>query len=257
MFKVDYHTHSTFSDGRGDYKEIIDRAKEMNLNCVAITDHFDPYDPEERVNSIIESDLFIHFEKIKAYAEKKDQRVLCGIETCTDFKGNLRLSDKVLHSCDIIIASPHYIEYEKSLVSGNYFDEFYWNCYKEKVLNMTAMSNAHILGHPEGYLPINTLLIPNTTTYEERKDICRRIAEKFFNDEYIEEMIMNLKKSGMAFELHCATNTPREMVIKRLVENEVPISFGSDAHILEKVGQVKWAEEMLIKYKGENLQFIR
>jgi putative hydrolase len=256
MLKVDYHTHSTFSDGQPTYKEIIDRAKEIEMDYIAITDHFDTYDPNTRVSSIKKEELLIHFQNIREYAEKKEQNVLCGIETCTDFKGNLRIDDSVIYNCDIIIVSPHYIEYNNDIVPGNIFDEFYWNAFKEKVLNM-SLSCADILGHPEGYLPYGKLLIPNTTTYEERIALARKIAERFFDEVYIDELIRNLKKSGMAYEIHCATNTPRERVINKLISAKVPMSFGSDAHILEKVGQVNWGEEMLKKYNGEKLQFVK
>jgi len=253
---VDYHIHSSFSDGEPDYRQILVRAKELKLCEIAITDHFDRYDVNERTSSITDDELLHHFDLIRAYGEKINQVVLCGIETCTDFMGNLRLSDRVYRSCDMIITSPHYVEYNGELVPGNYFDIKYWERYKEKVLNM-AMGPGDILGHCEAYLPYGRLLVPDTTTYEERKVLAGHIAEKFFDDAYIKELVKAVKKSGKAIELHCVTSTPRESVIKRLVSGGAYLSLGSDSHVLSGVGNISWGINMLEKFRGEDLLFIK
>lgn len=37
--KVDLHIHTTFSDGKGEYKEIVENAKAKGYKLIAITDH--------------------------------------------------------------------------------------------------------------------------------------------------------------------------------------------------------------------------
>ncbi len=256
MLKVDYHIHTTFSDGEPTYKQVIDRAKQLTLDCIAITDHFDPYDSNPKVNCLKEEDLLKFFRQIKDYAEAVEQKVLCGVETCTDYKGNLRLSRKVINSCELIITSPHYIEYDKAVIPGNYFDDSYWESYKEKVLNM-ASAGGDILGHAEAYLPYRELLVPNTTTFEGRIALALKIANKYFDEAYINELSKALKKSNKAYELHCATSTPREWVIQKLIKADIKLSFGSDAHCLAKVGNIAWAEKALAKFNAENQQFIK
>lgn len=256
LLKVDYHIHSSFSDGEADYRQIIERAKAIGLDGIAITDHFDKFDENKRTSSITDDELLEHFEKIREYGNKTGQKVLCGIETCTDFQGNIRVSDRVINCCDIIITSPHYVEYEGDLIPGNYYNDRFWYSYKQKVLNIAA-GPGDILGHSESYLPFDKLLVPGATTFEERKAISRDIASRYFNDEYIDELIAALKKSGKALELHCITSSPRESVIKKMIENKVTISLGSDSHTLSWTGCVGWGLGMLEKYGGQDLLFIR
>lgn len=255
MLNADYHVHSSFSDGQADYVEILNRAKELKLDEIAITDHFDRYDANPRTNSITVEELIRHFDNIRSYGNSIGQKVFCGIETCTDYKGNLRISDRVYNCCDLIITSPHYVEYEGELAPGDLYNEGYWNAYKEKVVNM-AGSAGDILGHCEAYLPYGKLMIPGTTTFEQRKEIAHRISDMFFDDNYIRALIQAVKKSGKAIELHCATSTPREAVIARMIAHGVFFSIGSDAHSLAGAGGIAWGIDVLKKYHAEDLQWI-
>lgn len=246
--RVDYHIHTTFSDGEGSYKEVIDRARELNLESIAITDHFDPYDPNPSINNIREMDLIEHFSMIKEYACKKGQRVICGIETCTDFYGKIRLSDRVIKNCEIIITSPHYIEYGGSIIPGKYYDDKFWTAYKNKVINM-AKGSGNILGHMESYLPYGSMLVPNTTTFEGRIRLAQKIANRYFDEKYIDELIDTLRVSNKAIELHCMTKSPRDWVIDKLSQNNIPMSIGSDAHALDAVGMIDWGIEKIKEYE--------
>lgn len=250
MMKADLHVHTNLSDGNPSYVQVLDRAKKIGLDCIAITDHFDKYDGNPKTRRLTAEDLTVHFSAIRSYAADIGLKVLCGIETCTDFNGNLRLDDRVTEMCDIIITSPHYVEYDSGLVPGNYYDRCYWEKYKEKVLNI-AEGEGDILGHSEGYLPLGGLLVPGSTTYEDRKKICRSISEKFFDRQYINELSSALKKSGKALELHCVTQTPREAVIESCAKAGVRFSIGSDAHVLDEIGNTYWGAEMLEKYNGQ------
>ncbi|MFZ2538076.1 MAG: PHP domain-containing protein [Oscillospiraceae bacterium] len=243
---VDYHIHTTFSDGEKDFKTVIDLAIQKGLTEIALTDHFDPNDESQRNQMATYSDLKEHFDGIRNYAKNKPISVLCGIETCTGFNGELTLQKDVIELCDIIITSPHYIEYEGICEQGDFFNDGYWNAYKQKVLNM-ASGGGHILGHPEGYLPIKPMGTQGTT-YESRQEICRTICDRYFDKDYIDELSKRLVKSHKACELHGATSTPREWVVKQMAENGVTFSVGSDAHAMNILGKCERAYELIEKY---------
>ena len=42
--KMDWHIHSTFSDGKQSVDELIMNAEKIGLESIAITDHFDTND---------------------------------------------------------------------------------------------------------------------------------------------------------------------------------------------------------------------
>lgn len=69
--KADLHMHTTFSDGRKTYQEVMDLAKKNGVDVIAVTDH----------------DSIRDVEKLQAYAEKIGIRYIPGIELSTLYKG--------------------------------------------------------------------------------------------------------------------------------------------------------------------------
>lgn len=243
---IDYHVHTTFSDGEKTPEEVISLAVSLGIEKLAITDHFDVFDPGLSGKHKTAGELFRHFDAIKSAAEGKPITVCCGVETCTDEYGSLRMDRECIAACDLIITSPHYIEGSYPFQRGEYFCDAYWQAYKKKLLLM-AEGEGDVLGHPEGYLPIGPML-GEGTTYEGRQEICRRISESYFDLPFIRELGKRLKKSGKAYELHGATNTPREWVVEALAEQGILFSSGSDAHAVNILGKNERAMELAEKY---------
>lgn len=241
---VDYHIHSTFSDGEETVETLICKAKALGLRAIAITDHFDDHDPAHNQKTLAQ--LKEHFAHIRKCSKAYDFPVYCGVETCTDEHGNFAHQNELLECCDIIITSPHYFPVNCTTRPGEYFNDDYWQAYKQTVLAM-ARGKGDVLGHPEGYLPLGPLLAPGTT-YEGRKEICRKIADHYFDLPYIELLAEALLQSGKACEIHGATGTPREWVIQKLNEYGIPFSMGSDAHALTLLGRNERAQELTERY---------
>jgi 3',5'-nucleoside bisphosphate phosphatase len=81
-FKADLHMHSTCSDGKYSPSELVHRAKNYGISCIAITDH----DTMEGVDEAIETGLALGVEVIPAVEvtasyNDKECHVLCyGVE---------------------------------------------------------------------------------------------------------------------------------------------------------------------------------
>lgn len=246
---IDFHVHSTFSDGEEGIEAIIDLAVQKGITDLAITDHFDPYDKALSNRDKTGKELLEHFERIREYTAWKNKncriRVLCGIETCTGMDGRLRLSEECREACDIIITSPHYVEGDYPFQKGEYGLDAYWEQYKKKLLAMAA-GDGDVLGHPMGYLPIKPMLGENTTFWS-RQEICRTICERYFDREFVRALGERLYASGKACELHGATETPAEWIVQSLHEQGVMFSIGSDAHAMGLLGKNERAEALAAK----------
>lgn len=69
--KIDLHSHTHYSDGHLSPKELIDRAHNMQVNVLAITDH-------DTVNGIDEA---LHYQN----TQKRDMQILPGVEISTSW----------------------------------------------------------------------------------------------------------------------------------------------------------------------------
>ena len=235
MRKIDYHTHTSFSDGRIDVSSWIRKAAEMGLEELAITDHYDPWDGHLSNRNATDTELLRHFDRIHECAAKSGITVYAGIETCTGMDGKLRLSKEVLSRSELTITSPHYVDSPLLPSQGEYFCDAYWERYK-KLLLAQAEGDGEVLGHPEGYLPVPSFA-PEDDTFGKRQEVRARIAERYLDEDFYLGLASALKKSGKAFELHGATGTPRTWVVRLLAGEGVRFSIGSDAHDYPLLGK--------------------
>ncbi len=243
---IDWHVHSTFSDGQMTVEDLLDTAFKLGISSLAITDHWDPYDNSQENRTKTDDELFLHLEHIREEGRKRALDVFAGIETATGPDGKLRLSEVVIEACDIIITSPHYVGYEGPVAVGEYFNDEYWASYKALVIAQ-ASNRGDILGHPEGYLPIAPML-EEGTTFEDRQRIRTSISERYLDREYYETLADALLSSGKACELHGATSTPREWVVELLAKRGVRFSIGSDAHAVSLLGKNERAATLVERY---------
>ena len=120
MSMIDYHVHTTFSDGANTPQQMIDEAVRLGITELAITDHYDPFDPTLARFGHTPEELARHFEVIRACAQGKPLRVFCGIETSTGPDGRLRVPPRVLNMCQTVITSVHYLEGDIPVHRGEY-----------------------------------------------------------------------------------------------------------------------------------------
>jgi len=88
MNRIDLHTHTEYSDGRVSIKEVLKTAKEKNLACLAITDHFTTSWKLDYITSLNTSTFDSYVDEIKKERKLIDVNCLIGVEIDTDSKWN-------------------------------------------------------------------------------------------------------------------------------------------------------------------------
>ena len=172
--RVDYHVHSSESDGEAEPDQIPELARQAGLAACAITDHFDPYAPGYEPTP----GRFLDVPRLLSMLKWRDEwRSSRGEHSVDLFVGIERGPAPVSlggATPDLIIASVHYLPADVPAVRGRFFDETYWHAYMKSVLNVASGPQVDVVGHMAGYLPINPM--PGST-FEERREIEREIAQ--------------------------------------------------------------------------------
>ncbi|HBK69207.1 MAG TPA: hypothetical protein DDZ91_11240 [Firmicutes bacterium] len=243
--RVDLHIHSILSDGEGDWPEIIETAGKKGLELIAITDHFDPGDPNNKnyFNGDPQSYTETIQQKLKDNTFSGYPFLLTGIET------GPWMREGAPEFCEFVIGSvhylPHYPRYRS--IKKDLYNEDYWEEYKAAVLALAANPFVDILGHLEGYLPL-TPLLDRPTSFDERREMEREVAKKYFDTLFWEKLIRRMVAKRKTLEIHGMSQTPRPQYIKMAVEAGVTVSIGSDAHQLIDIGRIDWCLEVLEFY---------
>lgn len=107
----DMHMHTTFSDGTGDFDEMVAEARRLGLDYIALTDHTQNVKPI--VNGMDDAELLRYWSLIDELNRKLqdsgvDFRVLKGVEVDILSDGRLDLKDETLARADWVVASVHF-----------------------------------------------------------------------------------------------------------------------------------------------------
>jgi len=245
--RIDLHVHSGLSDGHGSHGDIAERGWAVGLEVLAITDHYDPFDPQtgadcasrlQAILSLRDSIREQNQDSIRWAKQEGGTRVLVGIE-----RGPVQLPD-ISADLDLVIGSVHYLTRPVAATPGDLYNPEYWRAYQDDVLRLALDPQVQVLGHIAGYLPMGPLLLPGST-FEERRAMEREIGARFLSRSWYEEVFRRAVQTGKAVELHCATRTPEPDVVRLGLKLGVRFSIGSDAHSLDRVGAVEWALDLL------------
>ena len=208
FIRSDQHIHSTWGDGKAGIRQIVDKAEEMSLKQIAITEHVR-----------FESEYFNKYKiEVSNIGSKSSVQVLLGLEArIKNFDGELDISKEVLKKVKIKIASVHRFSFGRRLY---YPDQFKKNICQEIELELAIASLSkgmcNVLGHPGG--------------------MSLRFHKEFPLN-YFEEIIVSCKKNGIAFELNSAYHLPVFGQLKILLKRYNPfVSLGSDAHNIKDIG---------------------
>jgi putative hydrolase len=208
-YRFDFHMHSTWTDGKNSIAEMLEQAKEMKMNTIAITDHIrttSTYYPE-------------YAKEIRALPSK-DVKVLVGFEArIKNFKGELDVAEDVRKDADVRIGSVHRFPFAGKLFEAKLFSkEAAFGIELDLCLAGLEHGGFDILGHPAG--------------------MCLKAFDEF-PIEYFEQIIIACKKNNIAFEVSVAYHSKMYQDLLPLLEKHDPlVIFSSDAHAKENLG--KW-----------------
>lgn len=207
--RVDYHMHSSWTDGNNTINEMANQAIENGLVQFAITDHI-------RTTSNYYPQYKQEIEKISKLVNKK---ILVGFEAkICNTSGKIDIPDEAVAQADFVIASVHRIPIKNGFCHAK--ELTYEELSKiERELSIAAINNSNrhfsVLGHCGGM---------SIATYG------------YFPEEYFEDIIMECKYNDVAFEFNYKYHHNYEHFIKKaLKKHNTYVSIGSDAHKAESI----------------------
>jgi len=192
LLESDWHVHTNYVDGSSSVYENVKKAKENGLKMIGITEH-------------VRRDLTYNFEdllnEINESKEEIDIDILVGVEAkVIDQYGTLDISDPLRDKVDFVMGSFHSWYKEENPTIEEY---------KSSLLNMINSKKADIWAHP-------LLFIKNYNLSISENDLT--------------EILISLKNNDMVVEINLRHQLPSIIFLKRLIDNNISLVLGSDAH---------------------------
>lgn len=241
MFKADYHIHSEFSsDCKESLSSIFDRAAELGLDGVAVTDHLDLDFP--RHDDTFELDLERYLDVLPEYREKgwKGLQIRVGVELGLQPHMADRIKEIIARpELDFIIGSQHCVGwtelFDDSFFRGKEKDQAHREYFEEFYRNLKIYEGISVLGHFDFFRRYGS------PTYGET----HRDVNYTAHIDIIDEILKLAIERGVGLELNTSANRlglghfhPHPFILKRYRElgGEI-ITLGSDCHC---AGEIAW-----------------
>ena len=226
---ADLHNHTPLCNhAQGDINEYIEKAIECNVKYFGFSDHA-PMDFDTKYRMGFDDMYKYEKDVLDAKEKYKDKiEVLLGYEV--DYlKGHM--DDRVLNAdVDYLLGSGHFIDewgFDNPEFIGNYehqdIDEI-WQKYFNAIEEMAQSRLFDIVGH---------LDLIKVFKFMPKRDI----------NEIAKNALLAIKKADMSIEVNVAglrkpigEAYPSTSLLKEAKKLDIPIIFGSDAHMPEQVG---------------------
>jgi len=213
---VDFHMHTSWTDGRDSIEAMHWQAVEIGLKAILFSEHA-RFSSASWFGEFAGAILALPSDKCKA---------LVGVETrITDEAGNLDLSPEVSRRCHLVVASVHRFpgqkDFDTSKLSGAEALDV------ELSLGLAAVTNASvdILGHPFGM------------------SIARYQASP--TDDMFRELVRAAARHGCAVELNSKYHAKFfKNWLAIAIEEGARVSLGSDAHCIEDLTSLRALGEL-------------
>jgi len=219
--KADYHIHSTYSrrnHGKSTIEEIVQKAVELGLEEIAITDHGPKHYMFGIQASKIDEAKNIVIEMRKKYPQLK---ILYGVEAnLLDYDGNTDINEKVLKHCDIILCGFHLGALFST--SGDFWNFIVMNRmgkYNKEIKEKMTIKNTQAVINAMNKYKINILTHP---------------GDKIPLD--LDKIAKAAEKTGTMLEINDSHGHLNSEEIKIASKYNVKFVINSDSHIKDKVG---------------------
>lgn len=209
--KMDLHTHTVASGhAYSTLLENVQAAEKKGLEAIATTDHGP---------SMPGAAHLYHFYNLMVIPEKiRNIRILRGIEAnIIDRKGQIDISMDLVERMDIVLAGLHYVCYSGGTIQEN-----------SQALS-AAMANPYV----------DIIVHPGNPEFEISPEIIMEAAARHGCAVEVNNSSLSHNRKG---------SHPFCLAIAKLAaEYKVPISVGSDAHFVHRIGEFDGAEALLLE----------
>lgn len=237
IWKHNYHSHSTYSDGNSSIKEMIQSAEKSGLESFGITDHSPVPVPSDW--NMQPDQIENYLREIQQEAEKSSIDILAGIEI--DYlQGEQPLSSEFLKKLDFTVGSLHYLKVDENFIeidsSANGFKELLNQHFGGKIerlskhyatqqLEMMQMYHPTILGH-----------IDLLSKYNEKSPLFDESDETWLKP--LVDVLKLASEMGIIVEIntgaisrgHRSVPYPSPLLLKKAAEFGLRMTLNGDSH---------------------------
>ena len=210
MVLADYHVHTNWSHGRQTVEQAAERAKELGLEAIAITDH-------ARKGSIWVPEYASHLETTKKRVSTP--LIISVLEVkVLDHDGQIDLNPEWINGLDMVLVAVHNIPgitREKIDALSDRLPHLYAELLISAIKNV-ELPVPTIMAHPGKWLLENNLA--------------------FIPKDYWDEIAKTAKRHKKIIEYNTSCPLP-ENFLEILLSNDVKFSVGSDAHCADEIGK--------------------
>jgi DNA polymerase (family 10) len=204
----DLHAHTNYSDGRSTMEEMLEGAKRLGYDYIALADH----SPSARIARGLDAkrlgEKMRDFEKLQNKQAKGRPRLLLGAEVDILPDGKLDYPDDVLQRFDVVTASIHAAFHQsKDRITG-------------RLLDAIANPHVHIIAHP------STRLIGSREPVEFDLDRVIRAAADA-------RVALEINGSPLRLDLN-------DTMARAAQEAGVLLAINSDAHSVSQLEYVRY-----------------
>lgn len=232
MTHTNFHTHTTFSDGKNTPEEMVQKAVELGLSAIGISDHSE---------TLFDRDYCMAKGRYLAYQKElcrlkglyRDQiDVFCGIE-----QDSASPRDR-LENFDYVIGSVHYIPVDGEHYPVDHYEKLQWQAieswgkgdkmeyarrYFDQVAENAVRGGFSILGHFD--------LVNKFSLFDPEDDAYRTLALSALDTVLGEDLVIEVNTGGLARGYKKLYPAP--FLLSRIREKGGKIMLNGDSHSAE------------------------